>query len=364
MQYYGPFHAGVAWPMLPDVWLLPLGRTWKPQDPPSGDAIGECLENHTVEEAFLLSTQMAEGVQIRDKDGRDVLDVLAERWKDDHERMLDIGVMKALAYQFISGRDLFSFYLDRAKAIYESRVRRNNPAALAALKRMDAAVAAEEEITRKMIPLARADSRLGFHSEAEAHQYHPAKLEWRLNELKRTHVRISEIRHELEKGGSYPHSEHEKAAPACRLGDAWTAAKGGLKFRVNALDNGDLAVEIVMKRPRAFSLATLDAAGVTWYRQVAVSSSGEVTVPRHYNAVTPTHEIVRSACKKTVDGLHVSFTLSSSAWGGREDRRPEWLQLIEGFDPIWPDLPHPDRGDGRLNLSPMRAELFGRLCWQ
>ena len=63
------------------------------------------------------------------------------------------------------------------KALYESRVRRNNAAAISALRRMDARVASQEVVTAKLLPLAKADSRLGFHSEAEAHQYHPAKLE-------------------------------------------------------------------------------------------------------------------------------------------------------------------------------------------
>ena len=61
MQYYGPFHAGPAWPLHAEVRLLPLGRTWKPLDPPSGDTIGEALENHTIEEATLLVMQMAQG---------------------------------------------------------------------------------------------------------------------------------------------------------------------------------------------------------------------------------------------------------------------------------------------------------------
>ena len=363
MQYYGPFHAGVAWPLLADVELRPLGRTWKPQDPPSGDTIGECLENHTIEEASLLATRMAEGVKVVGRDGRDVLDDLAARWQGDRERLLDIGVMKALACQFESGANIFAFYLDRAKAIYESRVRHNAPAALAALRRMDEAVSREEAVTRRMLPLATADSRLGFHSEAEAHQYHPAKLTWRLGELAQTHARIAEIVAAIEKGGRYPLSPHERAAPTCTVGGDWTTAADGTKFKIAAADNGDLTVELLMPKPRYLQVATIDAAGVSWYRRVAVAPSGTVGLPRLGNYVTPAHEIVRSASRKTDEGLWVSFTIAAAAWGGREDRRPEWIQLVDDMTPLWPAVAHPDANEPRLYLSPMRATIFGRLVW-
>ena len=363
MQYYGPFHAGVAWPMLPDVWMLPLGRTWKPHDPPSGDTIGECLENHTLEEATVLAARMADGMKFTDKDGRDVLDDLAARWKDDRERTLDIGVMKALACLFASGSDIFSFYLDRAKALYASRVQGDHAAALAALGRMDAAVAREEAVTRKMIPLAEADSRLGFHSEAEAHQFHPAKLRWRLGELARSHARIAEIADALKRGEIYPLSPHEKASPACTVGGDWTKAKDGTAFRVRAEANGDVTVDLLMPRPRALTVATIDAAGVTWYRRVSVRADGQVEVPTLPNSVTPGHALVRSSSRQTPQGLSVSFTLASAGWGGRDDRRPGWIQLLAGAEPLWPAVAHPDAGDHRLNLSPMRATIFGRLVW-
>lgn len=361
MQYYGPFHAGVVWPMLPDVWMLPLGRTWMPHDPPSGDTIGECLENHTIEEATVLAARMAKGVKVTDGEGRDVLDVLSERWKDDHERMLDIGVMKALACQFESGYDIFSFYLDRAKAIYESRVRGDKTAALAALKRMDAAVSREEDVTRRMIPLVKADSRLGFHSEAEVHQYHPAKLEWRLGELARSHGRIAEIVAEVENSGNYPLSPHERSMAVCTAGGDWMTAVDGTMFKVRFEDDGDMTVDLLMPRPHSLIVATMDVAGVSWYRQVSVSADGRVKIPLIWNVVTKAHEITRQSVRQTSNGLAVSFTLSAVGWDGRDDRRPGWIQLIDGSKPLWPSLRNPDDEDNRLNLSPMRASIFGRI---
>ena len=347
MQYYGPFHAGVVWPLLPDVWMLPLGRTWKPHDRPSGDVIGECLENHTIEEAVELSARMAEGAKVIGENGRNVLDVLAERWQDDAERMRDIGVMRALACQFASGHNIFTFYRDRATAIYESRVRGDTGAALAALKRMDAAVMAEEGLTREMLPLARFDSRLGFHSEAEVHQYHPAKLKWRLDELARTHRRISEIVAEIENGRTYPLSEHERQMPVCAMDGKWMEAGCNVKFRVLQEGDDGLVFDFSADRPIGLRVVTMDAAGVSHYRldKVILHDSKQIKTMR----------------------------IPAGAWGDRADRRPEWLQIVEDpefrleageFNLLWPRMSHPDGDNWRLNLSPICARACGRLVWR
>jgi len=341
------------------VRLLPLGRTWKPQDDPSGDTIGEALENHTIEEATILATRMADGVRLVDADGRSILDALAARWKDDPERMRDIGVMKALAYQFMSGCNIFQFYRERARALYESRVRGNAAAAKDALERMDELVTREEAISAALLPLARADSRLGFHSEAEAHQYHPAKLEWRLGELKETHVQIARIAAAVAAGKPYPESDFEKSAPACRASGDWTALKNGARFRVKDESNGDLTVEVNFKRNGTIRMNTIDAAGVSWYKGVSIGSDGKVEPIDWRNCISPNHEVVASVVRKEGDGLHVKFTLSSLAWGGCEDRRPGWIQFMDGNSPLWPDRKR--NGESRLNLGLLYANLFGRI---
>ena len=360
MQYYGPFHAGPAWPLYADVRLLPLGRTWKPLDDPSGDAIGEALENHTIEEAAILAARMAKGVQIRDAGGRDVLDALAARWKGDKERMRDIGVMKALEYQFTCGYDIFSFYASRARALYESRVRHNAAAALDALNRMDALVSREEEITKKLLLLAQDDSRLGFHSEAEAHQYHPAKLEWRLGELKETHATIAGIVDAIRSGADYPESDFERGAPSCEAGGGWTEMKDGSRFRICDEMNGDITVDVFLKGGAAMQVNTIDAAGVSWYRSLAIAADGKVKPVPQWNSVSPTHEVVSSSAKKGDDGTVVTFTLSADAWGGTAARRPGWVQFEKGGSPVWPVLP-PHKERYRLNLGTLYADRFGRI---
>ena len=359
IQYYGPFHAGPAWPMLADVSLAPLARTWKPHDPPSGDAIGEGLENHTIEEASILAARMANGARVRTPDGSDALKTLASRWGGDFERMRDIGVMKALALQFQSGSDIFDFYRDRATALYESRVLGNTAAARAAVRRMGKAVTREEAVTRELLPLAKSDSRLGFHSEAEAHQYHPAKLEWRLGELATTKVRLAEIDAALARGEPYPESEFERTAPFCKLGDEWTDASGGVRFRVRETNGGDLEIELDFHSGMRLCVNTLDAAGVTWYRSVEVDETGARPY-RFSNTVTLGHKIPKSHAEVASGRARVRFVLSSAAWDRRGDRRPEWLQVMNGNTPLWPERQLPS-GDWRLNLDPMRGYLFGRL---
>ena len=360
MQYYGPFHAGLAWPLLADVELKPLGRTWKPEDPPSGDTIGECLENHTVEEAVLLGSRMARGVRVHNGRGEDVLDELAAKWSGDKERLRDIGVMKALEYQFLSGSNILGFYLDRAKAIYASRVIGDSKTALSALRRMDAAVTREEELTRKILPIAEDDSRIGFHSEAEAHQYHPAKLRWRLGELAETRKRILEIIAAVSDGGKYPESAFERNAPSCEVGD-FVPYNGG-RFRVRIEENGDYTFDVEMEKKDNVTICTLDAAGVTWYRQLIVGANGKVTPTGGWNCVTPCHEVVASSVVKNAGKTTVTFTISAAAWGGRDDRRPQWILLTKGVTQLWPTTARDERNPlQRLNIGMFYGYRFGRL---
>ena len=359
MQYYGPFHAGPAWPLYADVNLLPLGRTWKPLDAPSGDTIGEALENHTIEEAVVLAGRMARGVRITDSSGRDTLDDLAERWRGDKARSRDINVMKALEYQFLSGYNIFRFYAERAKAIYESRERGNSRAALDAVKRMESLVSEEESVTTSLIPLAKDDSRLGFHSEAEAHQYHPAKLEWRLGELKETRAQISCIAAEIKAGNAYPESSFEKNAPRCTVGE-WTAMDDGLRFRISDEANGDMTVAVSFGRNGgAVNMFTIDAAGVSWYKGVTVNSDGRVAPFNWYNRVSPDHEVVASSVVRGENGSVVKFSLSAFAWGGTDARRPGWVQFSRGGNMLWPAAKQ-DR-EYRLNLGSLYANQFGRI---
>ena len=194
LGYYGPMHDGPVWPLLLKPLDAPLAPTWqigssaslKPW-PPSGDRIGECLfaggiridrslENvltleETVELCRRMSTIWNEGVSILEK--------LEPEYRNEPERLLEIGVAKALSIQFRSGYNILHFYQLR-----EEMLRMEGRERLDILKQMEAIIKEELEGDEKLITLCEADSRLGFHSEAEGYKYFPEKIRWRMQQLK------------------------------------------------------------------------------------------------------------------------------------------------------------------------------------
>ncbi len=221
MQYYGPMHSGIVWPLFPGIARKPLAPTWKPDFGSGGDVIGECLANHSLEEAWKLTDRMAdiweEGVAI---------------WKTCGTHP-DLHVAEALSLQFRSAADIFEFYLLRASLLTASKDRE------AALDAMEEIVRREMRNSERMIKLCEADSRLGFHSEAEAHQYDPNRLRWRIRQLDSV---LSDTLPAIRKDGI---SAHGKKAPRYRGGwisagtmrwtGEWTPA--GLRIRTECLRN-------------------------------------------------------------------------------------------------------------------------------
>ncbi len=232
MQYYGPFHFGFVWPLYPKVELKPLSPTWKADYPPSGDTIGECLGPFTMDEAIELVDRM----QI---DGSP-FPRLKGKFARSRERMLDLGVMETLRYQFMSARNIFHFYKARDNAVKASR-RGDFTAARAATHTMREIVEAERKISEAMIPLCEADGRLGFHSEAESHQFYPARLKWRIGTLDITMRELDEIEAALSAGRPYPQSEMDSGAPTMKVAadgtiDLSEFAKGNKFVLVSTLD--------------------------------------------------------------------------------------------------------------------------------
>ena len=354
MQYYGPFHAGAAWPLHADVRLKPLGRTWKPLDAPSGDTIGEALENHTLEEAITLADRMAAGSRALTPDGRDAYRALAAKYAGNRPRQLDAGVMNALALLFESGRDIFRFYRARSEALDLSRNRGDAAGARKCVAEMTALVRREQEITREMRDLAAKDSRLGFHSEAECHQFHPAKLTWRLAELDTTLSDLADIDAALARGEPYPESAFEKTAPSCRTGE-WAEGKG-FRFRVDETPGGDLKIT-VRTAQKSVSAYTFDAAGTLWQRGASIDANGKVTSPLAWNVVTPGHAASGSV-RRDGDAFEYTLVLAADGWGRETRLRPEWLALRTANGCVWPAVP---QADYRLNLGCVQGDRFGRI---
>ena len=98
---------------------------------------------------------------------------------DNPDRIRDIGLATALGLQFQSGYHILRFY-----ALREKLADAKAPAVKQRLLRqMRELVLAELRVDDELLPLAEADSRLGFHSEAEGYKYFPALLRWRMAQL-------------------------------------------------------------------------------------------------------------------------------------------------------------------------------------
>jgi len=183
-QWYGPMHDGPVWPLLikpldaplSPTWEISSGSTLKPW-PPSGDRIGECIGNVlTLNETVELCCRMS---MAWDK-GLSMLDQLEPKYINEPERILDMGVAKAIGIQFRSGYNILRFYSLREKMFcMEGRER------LVILKQLSDIIREELENDQKLLTLCEKDSRLGFHSEAEGYKYFPAKIRWRMNQLKK-----------------------------------------------------------------------------------------------------------------------------------------------------------------------------------
>ena len=209
IQYYGPFHAGFSWPLYPNVSMRSLQRTWKPMETPGGDLLGEALADFTLEEAHACAAEM-----MKELDGtRAALDNLRKKYASDKQRRRDLGIMVTLANLFESSRNIFRFYILRRDAVFASRNGKDGVRALACAEEMQGIIRREKEISLEMMPLCDDDSRLGFHSEAQAHQFTSAYLAWRIGELDQAEKELSSIVGDLRNGKPWPFSKHELSAP-------------------------------------------------------------------------------------------------------------------------------------------------------
>ena len=117
-----------------------------------------------------MSTMWDKGVAI--------LNELEPKYINEPERILDIGVAKALGIQFRSGYNILRFYLLR-----EEMLRMEGKERLDILKQLTDIIHEELDLDKQLIGLCEKDSRLGFHSEAEGYKYFPEKIRWRMQQL-------------------------------------------------------------------------------------------------------------------------------------------------------------------------------------
>ncbi len=175
-QFYGPVTDGVVWPLHLKPAHSVLGPTWRVDYPISGDRIGEAFSGtHTYPEVLQLSKALSETWN----QGLDLLNALQPKYASEPERMMDISVAQALGIQFRSSYNILRFYDLREQLLYDPVETRS-----ATLLKLRAIV--EEEINNglALASLCESNPFLGFHSEAEAYKYFPAKLQWRADRLR------------------------------------------------------------------------------------------------------------------------------------------------------------------------------------
>jgi hypothetical protein len=172
-NYYGPMHDGIVWDLSLKPKNFTLPGTWLLSHKTDGDRIGDCLQyGHTIDEAIIL----CEELYFNWEKGCEQL-AQTEEWNNPNNEQVNIA--KALRLLFRSGLNILKFYRHRQNIGYG---RTKN--ALAELKAMKAIVKDEIANSSAMIPLCKADNRLGWHSEAEGYKFHPAKLRARIKQLR------------------------------------------------------------------------------------------------------------------------------------------------------------------------------------
>ena len=175
-QFYGPVTDGVVWPLHLKPAQRVLGPTWRVDYPISGDRIGEAFSGtHTYPEVLQLCRVLSETWN----HGLEKLTALQSKYANEPDRMMDLSVAQALGIQFRSSYNILRFYDLRETLLYGPAETRS-----ATLKTLREIV--EEEIGNgaTLSALCESNPFLGFHSEAEAYKYFPAKLQWRANRLR------------------------------------------------------------------------------------------------------------------------------------------------------------------------------------
>jgi len=347
-QWWGPMHAAPVWPLHLKPALKQLQPTWLVGGP-CGDAIGEVLDNHTLAEAVILARQMSEDW---DK-GVALMKSLEPKFKGNRERLLDIGLTEAIGLQFASAHNMMNFYLMR------SRLFDLSPAdALQLLATMEALVRQEIKNSERLGVLCAADSRLGFHSEAERHQYSGTRLTWRVDVLKDLLVtEIPEYRTAFEAGKQVSRFAEGRAVYTCGVG--WADCR---TYRWQAeRDGGDLVLKVEMQAPKAagsFAVYLCDTFVTAHFWEIRFSTAGAVSDSREIG--------LRAEPYKTPAGVN-GVTLRIPAEG------------LQTFDPSgravafnifnsslikdnWPTgLDESDLGKYRLALGLFKPQMMGYL---
>ncbi len=189
VQYSGPFHHGIVWPLYAEVEFKDIYVTWKPL-PVSGDSIGKFLGGFSLES---FERQTASMSRIFNQ-GLKYLLPLKEKYEKDSRHLREIRYAEAVGLLLTSGWHIARFYLLR-KALYNGR-----HSALNEMKK----IAREEMIaSARMAELCCLEPLIGYHPEAETWKITPRLLADRIEQLRElTEKKIPELQKRLANGGA------------------------------------------------------------------------------------------------------------------------------------------------------------------
>ena len=86
-----------------------------------------------------------------------------------------------------------------------------------------------------------------------------------------------------------------------------TDAAGGVRFRVRETGSEDLEIELDFRKEMRLRVNTLDAAGVTWYRSIAVDETGARPYERNAAPKSPTAERTSGSCSRPLAGAETAI---------------------------------------------------------
>jgi hypothetical protein len=296
-QYYGPMHDGPVWPLYTVPARKRLPQSWKPYAEPAGDAIGECLVGHSLDECVALTGRLS---RIWHEGAKALARIMAD-FSEDIERQRDLSLVEALDVQFNSGYNILRFYalrkkwLDTQDKMFEEQMR--------------AVIRKEIDNSERMIELCRIDSRLGYHSEAEVFKYFPEKLSWR----------IGELRELLQEDFSIPRPEQT-------LHLNTTYQSGNLSWHAR-MDGDDLLFDVVCRNEEypdevlRFFFADRDFVSMPWYdlvirrdRQAPDDNIERQTVARpRPGAIRDNRQIALAVQESDSSSWHVTLRIPLAA---------------------------------------------------
>lgn len=172
-SWFGPVHDCINWPLHLNPVDAIIQPSWLLKPDASGDRVAECFayefsRPEVIETCRRMDEEWAKGVALLEK-----------LQPQNGELQKEIGVAQALGLQFHSAWNVMRFYELRDELPFVTQQQQ-----LSDLETMRQIVEDEIAGSEQLSLLAQNDSRLGFHSEAEGYKYFPAKLAWRVDQLK------------------------------------------------------------------------------------------------------------------------------------------------------------------------------------